>query len=109
MTPLPGHIPKTYSPRTVYSLSAYNNNLTAFIPDDISRARQNTVHVPPPTLNPYLSNPDNGRVSHVSQLHKFKLIADPVAHEIEYKRKQVWSVKDIHQFLQSFLEGTKNF
>lgn len=60
---IPGQAPQIYSPRTVYSLSAYMTNLTAFIPDDIARARLNTVPVPEPVLNPYLSNPTSGQVS----------------------------------------------
>ena len=38
-----------------------------------------------------------------------KLISDPIYYEVEHKRRQVWNVRDIENFLQSILENPKNF
>ncbi len=38
----------------------------------------------------------------------FKLITDPIAYEMEYKRQNVWSLRDIKTFVLNILRWTKN-
>jgi hypothetical protein len=106
---VPGPVVQIFSPRTNLKLATKLGNPTAFMLEDVARARQNDTTVPLPSLNPYLSNRESGYVSTIGHMRQFKLIEDPVAHEMEYKRRNVWSVGDIRTFLQSMLEGQKNF
>jgi hypothetical protein len=40
---------------------------------------------------------------------RFTEIRDPVGYELEYKKRNVWSVKDIQVFLREFCKHPKHF
>ena len=94
----PGRLyPSSY--KAAHSLGAFDNE----IPDDVIRARASHTTVPQPNINIYTKQ-------HSVIAHKphFKLITDPVAYEMEYKRKNVWSLRDIKTFVMTILRYTKN-
>lgn len=59
--------------------------------------------IPQPFVNIYTNQPSIIQVS-----PRFKLIQDPVAYEMEYKKRNVWSLKDIKTFVISTLRYIKN-
>jgi hypothetical protein len=73
------------------------------IPDDFLRARSNHAAVPQPNINIYTKQP-----TVITFVPHFKLITDPIAYEMEYKRKNVWSLQDIKTFVITVLRYTKN-
>lgn len=77
--------------------------LNADIPDDIIRAKASKTTIPQPFVNIYTNQP-----SIISISPRFKLIADPLAYEMEYKKRNVWSLRDIKTFVVSILKYTKN-
>jgi len=79
--------------------------LAAEIPDDVLRAKTYYCPIPQPRFNHY-SKPTP---SHIHVSHSFKLIEDPVDYEMEYKKRNVWSLKDMKTFLIALLKGPKRF
>ena len=59
--------------------------------------------MPQPNINIYTKQP-----TVIAFVPHFKLIADPIAYEMEYKRKNVWSLQDIRTFVITVLRYTKN-
>ena len=72
--------------------------------DDIQRAKESYVRVPQPRINPYLDQP-----TPISIQHRFKLIEDPIDYEMEYKKRNIWSIKDLKTFIIALLKGPKRF
>lgn len=72
------------------------------LPDDVRRAKETLALVPQPCGNYY--HPERPPI----QMHpRFKLIEDPIAYEMEYKKRNVWSLKDIKTFVVSMLKHQK--
>lgn len=78
--------------------------LAAEIPEDVLRAKASYVSVPQPRINQYTSRPIQ-----ISVQNRFKLIEDPLDYEMEYKRRNVWSVGEIKTFIKELLRGPKRF
>ena len=75
------------------------------IPEDIMRAKASNIGVPQPKMNIYTEEP-----SRIDIEHRFKLIKDPQDYEIEYKKRNVWSYRDIKTFIvELFKQNKKNF
>lgn len=85
------------------STTQFGSTLHAEIPDDVIRAKASNTAVPPPQVNIYTNQPTIVNVS-----PHLKLIQDPIAHEMEYKKRNVWSVRDIRVFIVNILKHTKN-
>lgn len=75
----------------------------AEIPDDVIRAKASNTSVPQPQVNIYTNQPTIVNVS-----PRFKLIQDPIAYEMEYKKRNVWSIKDLRTFIVFLLKYCKN-
>lgn len=88
---------------TIFKASTQLGPLAGDIPDDIVRAKANRTAVPRPYANIYTNQPTIIQIS-----PRFKLISDPVAYEMEYKKKNVWSLRDIKTFVVTILKYTKN-
>jgi hypothetical protein len=77
--------------------------LVGDIPEDIIRAKANKTAVPQPFVNIYTNQP-----SIISVSPRLKLIQHPVAYEMEYKKRNVWCLRDIKTFVVTILKYTKN-
>lgn len=66
------------------------------------RAKQNFVQVSEPRHNDYVEQP-------IRVIGGFRLIEDPLNYEMEYKKRNVWSVHDIKIYLQILFEYPKQF
>ena len=74
------------------------------IPEDVIRARHSSIGVPAPRCNQYTNRPIQ-----ISLQPRFKLIEDPLDYEMEYKKRNIWSVPDIKTFIVELLKGVKKF
>ena len=70
--------------------------------EDIIRARASNTGVPQPRINIYTEEP-----SRIEVEHRFKLVKDPHDYELEYKKLNVWSYKDIKTFVVEVLRQNK--
>ena len=86
-----------------YSMASLGQ-VAAEIPEDVLRAKYNYVRVPQPRFNQYTSQP-----TPIALQHRFKLIEDPIDYEMEYKKRNIWSLKDLKTFIVGLLKGPKRF
>lgn len=76
--------------------------VAAGLTDDIIRANATYVRVPQASFNLYTNQP-----TIISHARNFRLINDPLDYEMEYKRRNIWTIKDIRVFIVTLLKHNK--
>lgn len=70
--------------------------------DDMQRYRDNQAKIQPYSWNMYMGK----KILHDDNT---KLIEDPISYENEFKKQNLWSLRDIEAFVKAYLETPKEF